>query len=124
MAAIAAILDFGPSPKSNGMILGPYLTPPPSFVEIRWVFPEYCSQTNKQTERGENRNLHPSSMAEVNKSQRTEEENKELTSLLEIFASRLLTSVSGRRYKRESGDKEDKEGKDYIIDDVGVIDFN
>ena len=27
MAAIAAILDFGPSPKSNGMILGPYLTP-------------------------------------------------------------------------------------------------
>ena len=32
------------------MILGPYLTPPPSFVEIhRGVFPEYCSQTNKQT---------------------------------------------------------------------------
>ena len=28
MAAIAAILDFGPSPKFNGMILGPYLTPP------------------------------------------------------------------------------------------------
>ena len=65
MAAIAAILDFGPSPKSNGMILGPYLTPPPSFVEIhRGVFPEYCSQTNKQTERGENSNLR-SSMAEV-----------------------------------------------------------
>ena len=65
MAAIAAILDFGPSPKFNGMILGPYLTPPPSFVEIRRVFPEYCSQTNKQTERGENSNLR-SSMAEVN----------------------------------------------------------
>ena len=42
----------GPSPKFNGMILGPYLTPPPSFVEIRrGVFPEYCSQTNKQTNR-------------------------------------------------------------------------
>ena len=27
MAAIAAILDFGPSLKSNGMILGPYLIP-------------------------------------------------------------------------------------------------
>ena len=40
MAAIAAILDFGPSPRSNGMILGPYLIPPPSFVEIRrGVFP-------------------------------------------------------------------------------------
>ena len=40
MAAIAAILDFAPSPKSNGMILGPYLIPPPSFVEIRrGVFP-------------------------------------------------------------------------------------
>ena len=39
----------GPSPKFNGMILGPYLTPPPSFVEIhRGVFPEYCSQTNKR----------------------------------------------------------------------------
>ena len=49
MAAIAAILDFGPSPKFNGMILGACLTPPPSFVEIRrGVFPEYCSQTNKQ----------------------------------------------------------------------------
>ena len=48
IATIAAILDFGPIPKSNGMILGPYLTPPPSFVEIhRGVFPEYCSQTNK-----------------------------------------------------------------------------
>uniref|UniRef100_A0A8C4N5J8 NAD(+) diphosphatase n=1 Tax=Eptatretus burgeri TaxID=7764 RepID=A0A8C4N5J8_EPTBU len=35
MAFIAAILDFGPSPKSNGMILGPYLIPPPSFFEIR-----------------------------------------------------------------------------------------
>ena len=40
MTAIAAILDFGPSPKSNGMILGPYIIPPPSFVEIRpGVFP-------------------------------------------------------------------------------------
>jgi len=32
--------------------------------------------------------------------------------------------VSGRRYKQESGDKEEKEGKYYIIDDVGMIDFN
>ena len=40
----------GPSPKFNGMILGPNQTPPPSFVEIRrGVLPEYCSQTNKQT---------------------------------------------------------------------------
>ena len=57
-------------------------------------------------------------LQKMNKSQRTEEENKELTNLLEIFASKLLTSVSGRRYKRESGDK------DYITDDVGVIDFD
>ena len=63
-------------------------------------------------------------LQKIKKSQRTEEENKELTSLWEIFASRLLTSVSGRGYKRESGDKEEKEGKDYIVDDVGVIDFN
>ena len=47
-------------------------------------------------------------LQKINKSQRTEEENKELTSLLEIFASRLLTSVSGRRFKQESGDKEEK----------------
>ena len=70
MAAIAAILDFGPSPKSNGMILGPFLIPPPSFVEIRrGVFSVILftnKQTNKQTERGENSNLRPSSMAEVN----------------------------------------------------------
>ena len=46
-----------------------------------------------------------------------------MKSLLEIFASITLTSVSGRRNKRESGNKEEKEGKDYIIDDVGVIDF-
>ena len=46
-----------------------------------------------------------------------------MASVLEIYASRLLTSISGRRFKRESGDEE-KEGKDYIIDDVGVIDFN
>jgi len=63
-------------------------------------------------------------LQKINQSQRTEEENKELASLLEIYASRLLTSVSGRRFKRESGDKEEKEGKDYIIDDVGVIDFD
>ena len=57
MAAIAAILDFGPCPKFNGMILGPYLTPPPSFVEIRQgVFPEYCSQTKKQTKQLTDRN--------------------------------------------------------------------
>ena len=60
----------------------------------------------------------------INQSQRTEEENKELASLFEIFASRLLTSVSGRRFKWESEDEEEKEGKDYIIDDVGAIDFN
>ena len=66
MAAIAAILDFGPSPKSNGMILGPYLTPPTNFVEIRRSF-SVILFTNKQTERGENSNLHPSLMAEVNK---------------------------------------------------------
>ena len=36
----------------------------------------------------------------------------------EIYASRVLTSISGRTFQRESGDKE---GKDYIIDDVGVI---
>ena len=63
-------------------------------------------------------------LQKINQSQRTEEENKELTSLLEIYASRVLTLISGRRYKRESGDKEEKEGKDYIVDDVGVIDFN
>ncbi len=57
-------------------------------------------------------------LQKINKSQRTKEENKELASLLEIYASRRLTSVSERRFKRESGDK------DYIIDDVGVIDFN
>ena len=45
----------GTSPKFNGMILGPYLTPPPSFVEIRrGLFPEYCSQTNKQTNKQTN----------------------------------------------------------------------
>ncbi len=38
-------------------------------------------------------------LQKINKSQRTEEENKELTSPFEIFASRLLTSVSGRRFK-------------------------
>ena len=63
-------------------------------------------------------------LQKINRSQCTEEENKELPSLLEIYASRVLTSISGRRYKRKSGDKEEKEGKDYIIDDVGVIDFN
>ena len=63
-------------------------------------------------------------LQKINKCQRTEEENKELASLLEIYASRLLTSVSGRIFKRESGDEEEKEGKDYIIDDVGVIAFD
>ena len=63
-------------------------------------------------------------LQKINQSQCTEEENKELTSLLEIYASRVLTSISGRRFKWESGDKEEKEGKDDIIDDVGVIDFN
>ena len=47
--------NFGPSPKFNGMILGPYLTPPPSFVEIHRVFPEYCSQTNKHTNKQTNK---------------------------------------------------------------------
>ena len=72
MAAIAAILDFGPSPKSNGMILGPYLTP--HQVSSKSVEEFFCNtvhkqtnkQTNKQTDRGENSNLRPSSMAEVN----------------------------------------------------------
>ena len=35
-------------------------------------------------------------LQKLHQSQRTEEENKELTSLLEIYASRLLTLVSGR----------------------------
>ena len=56
--------------------------------------------------------------------QRTEEENKELTSLFKIFSTRLLTPISSIRYKRESGGKEEEEGKVYTIDDVGVIDFN
>ena len=60
-------------------------------------------------------------LQKINHCKRTEEENKELASLWEIYASRLLISVSGRRFKRGSGDKEEKEGKDYIIDDVGVI---
>ena len=61
-------------------------------------------------------------LQKINKSQCTEEENKEWASLLEIYVSRLLTSVSGRRFKQESGDKEEKEGKDYITDDGSVID--
>ena len=69
MAAIAAILDFGPGPKSNGMILGPYLTPHQvSSKSVKEFFRNTVHKhTNKQTERGENSNLHPSSMAEVNK---------------------------------------------------------
>ena len=63
-------------------------------------------------------------LQKINQSQCIEEENKELASLLEIYESRLLTSVSGRGFKWESGDEEEKEGKDYIIDDVGVIDFD
>ena len=35
----------------------------------------------------------------INQSQRTKEENKELTSLFEIYRSRVLTSSSARRYK-------------------------
>ena len=62
-------------------------------------------------------------LQKIYESQRTEEENKELTSLLEIYALRVWTSISRRRFKWESEDKEEKEGKDYIIDDVGLIDF-
>ena len=64
MAAIAAILDFGPSPKSNGMILGPYLTP--HQVSSKSVEEFFRNTVHKQTDRGENSNLRPSSMAEVN----------------------------------------------------------
>ena len=37
-------------------------------------------------------------LQKINKSQRTEEGNKELTSLLEIFSTRLLSSFSRERY--------------------------
>ena len=37
-------------------------------------------------------------LQKINESQRTEEENKELTSLFAIFSTRLLTSFSGRGY--------------------------
>ena len=40
-------------------------------------------------------------LQKIKKSQRKAEENKELASVLEIYASRLLTSISGRRFKRE-----------------------
>ena len=63
-------------------------------------------------------------LQKIHRSQRTKKKNKELTSLAKIYASRVLTSISGRRFKRESGDKEEKEGKDYIMDDVVVIDFD
>ena len=53
--------------------------------------------------------------------QRTEEENKELTSLFALISTAPIPTI---RYKRESGEEEEIEGKDYIIDDVGVIDFN
>ena len=59
-------------------------------------------------------------LQKINLSPCTEEENKDLTSLSEIYTSKVLTSSSGRRFKQESGDKEEKEGKDYIIDDVGA----
>ena len=52
MAAIAAILDFEPRPKSNGMILGPDLTPPHqvSSKSVKEFFRNTVhKQTNKQT---------------------------------------------------------------------------
>ena len=51
MAAIAAILDFGPSPKSHGMILGPYLIPHQvSSKSVEEFFRNTVhKQTNKQT---------------------------------------------------------------------------
>ena len=55
MATIAAILDFGPSPKSNGMVLGPYLIPPTKFrrnpSRSFSVILFTNKQTNKQTDR-------------------------------------------------------------------------
>ena len=53
MAAIAAILHFGPSPKSNGMILGPYLAPHQvSSKSVEEFFRNAVhKQTNKQTNR-------------------------------------------------------------------------
>ncbi len=62
---------------------------------------------------------------QINQSQLTEEEIKEMKSLRVILFDRaetFLTTFTGRRFKRESGEEE--EGKDYVIDDVGVIDFS
>ena len=56
MAAIAAILDFGPSPKSNGMILGPYLTPHQvSSKSVEEFFRNIVQKTNKQTNKHTNK---------------------------------------------------------------------
>ena len=62
-------------------------------------------------------------LQKIYQSQRSEEENKELTSLSKIYGSRVLTSITESTFKQESGDKEEKEGKDYVVDDVGAIDF-
>ncbi len=64
-------------------------------------------------------------LQQINQSQLTEEEIKEMKSLRVILLDRMktsLTTIIGRRFKRESGEEE--EGKDYVIDDVGVIDFS
>ena len=53
--------------------------------------------------------------------QPTEEEKKELARLITAISIRSSSTI---RYKRESGDKEEKEEKYFIIDDVGVIDFD
>ena len=52
MAAIAAILHFGPSPKFNGMILGPYLTPPHQ-VSSKSVKEFFRNTVHKQTNKPE-----------------------------------------------------------------------
>ena len=53
MAAIAAILDFGPCPKSNGMILGPYLTP--HQVSSKSVEEFFRNTVHKQTNKHTNK---------------------------------------------------------------------
>ncbi len=68
-------------------------------------------------------------LQQEDQSQLTEEENKERMNAVKILSSRLqssmteLSSISGRRSKRESGEEEE-EGKDYVVDGVGVIDFS
>ena len=54
LAAIVAILDFGPSPKFNGMILGPYLTPPTKFHRNPSRSFSGILFTNKQTNKRRN----------------------------------------------------------------------